>query len=69
MIDRDQVNTCYKFDIKDKKMEIIPPIPYPKSAFGITFINQYIYVIGGSMGAGASSPTTERYNTIEKKWE
>ena len=42
-----KVSECFRYNIKTKEMSKIAPIKRARSAFGITHIRNYIYVLGG----------------------
>ena len=45
--DATKVNECFRYNIKTKEMTKVAPIKRARSAFGITHIRNYIYVLGG----------------------
>ena len=42
-----KVNDCFRYNIKTKELTAVAPIKRARSAFGITHIRNYIYVLGG----------------------
>lgn len=42
-----KVSECYRYNIKTKEMTQVAPIKRARSAFGITNIRNYIFVLGG----------------------
>ncbi len=50
-------------------MTRVADIGIARSAFGITFINQYIYCCGGTSGWSQYLESCERYDMIQDKWK
>jgi Kelch motif len=68
MLDNDsqkKVHDCYKFNMKTQEISKIASIKRPRSAFGIVYIRNYIYVFGGD----EKIYQTERYNMLNDTWE
>ena len=42
-----KVNECFRYNIRTKELTKVSPIKRARSAFGITHIRNYIYVLGG----------------------
>ena len=59
---------CFKYNMDTRVMRRVASLRVPRSAFGITWIRQHIYVIGGSTKY-EEKVQNERYDILADKWE
>lgn len=58
-----------EFDPASNSFTFKAPFAAPRGAFGSAVANGWIYLLGGTRGAGKWMPTAERYSPSADKWE
>lgn len=66
--DREILTDCYKLNIRLMNLTKISPIKIGRSAFGIAFVMDHIYVISGANKTGYIREC-ERYSVKTDTWE